>query len=483
MLRVLSGEDLSQVDVESEEGFKVMEEMVQEKMAEKLVQELEKALSPDNLAQLTQGGGVGGAQHEPGAWTMRSIFTGDLFDLASDSSSAVSKKETFKDVIDKMTKEKAAKKNLGELFDVLNNNKKKDIPTKTRKKDEAEDLEEKKKEEDVEVFDQEMERKVRSDVVSEEDMIEDLYKEMSKMSKLKQEEIAELTGSEEFRRELEGSLEDIIRESERELGTKLDRNAQAQDPILDGYSDSIKDLMAKLDKAQAEIARVNNEIVKVQELIEKEDELTDEDLEQLTDLKRDGKKSVKKELREEDEDEALEEEYDHERHLKWDNKRSVKRELRDEDEDLLDEDMIENEDALDPETETVQAVTEDEEEDSSSGKGESVQVKVTDLTPNKITTLKNSPTEGKVTKRLESVLKEKLNKAGLDTGGRQIEVKLVTSSFVLGGDADEEGGGPNGLEGMFNQGQGQQEVNVEEAQQFQQMIYNLMVSQFCLPYL
>ena len=43
--------------------------------------------------------------------------------------------------------------------------------------------------------------------------------------------------------------------------------------------------------------------------------------------------------------------------------------------------------------------------------------------------LKDSPSEKRVIKHLERAIKDKLFKAGLDTGGRQIEVKFITTSI------------------------------------------------------
>merc|ERR1711884_516713 len=100
-------------------------------------------------------------------------------------------------------------------------------------------------------------------------------------------------------------------------------------------------------------------------------------------------------------------------------------------------------------------------------KGDDVKIQVTDLT--QMTALKNSPTEKKVAQRLESVIKQKLSKAGLDTGGRQIEVKLVTTTSI-GGDGNDEDKGLS----AFN-GDEEKDMSSEEQQQFQNMVYNLMI--------
>jgi hypothetical protein len=68
-----------------------------------------------------------------------------------------------------------------------------------------------------------------------------------------------------------------------------------------------------------------------------------------------------------------------------------------------------------------------------------------------------------------------LTKAGLDTGGRQIEVKLVTTTSL--GGFDGFGGETDGKSLAALTGAGaDKEISDEEQQQFQNMIYNLMVS-------
>ena len=81
--------------------------------------------------------------------------------------------------------------------------------------------------------------------------------------------------------------------------------------------------------------------------------------------------------------------------------------------------------------------------------------------------LKDSPSEKRVIKHLERAIKDKLFKAGLDTGGRQIEVKFITTSIP----SEVFGGKEDGGEGVTDES-----MTSEEARQFQGMIYNLMVS-------
>ena len=67
--------------------------------------------------------------------------------------------------------------------------------------------------------------------------------------------------------------------------------------------------------------------------------------------------------------------------------------------------------------------------------------------------------ESRVIKHLESAIKDKLEKSGLDTGGRQIEVKVITTAGIPTDDVTA---------GLAEE--------TDEARQIQHMLYNLMVS-------
>jgi len=89
-----------------------------------------------------------------------------------------------------------------------------------------------------------------------------------------------------------------------------------------------------------------------------------------------------------------------------------------------------------------------------------VNIKVANL--GSTTALKDTASEKRVIKHIERAIKEKLSKAGLETGGRQIEVKFITAGFptdLLGGNDEEQ----------------DESMSTYESKQFQSMIYNLMV--------
>merc|ERR1711860_229685 len=92
-----------------------------------------------------------------------------------------------------------------------------------------------------------------------------------------------------------------------------------------------------------------------------------------------------------------------------------------------------------------------------------VNIKVANL--GSTTALKDTASEKRVIKHIERAIKEKLSKAGLETGGRQIEVKFITAGFptdLLGGNDEEQ----------------DESMSTYESKQFQSMIYNLMVKYF-----
>merc|ERR1712223_232306 len=151
-----------------------------------------------------------------------------------------------------------------------------------------------------------------------------------------------------------------------------------------------QELMSKLDKAEADISKVNEEIENLHDTIDDKEEVID---------------TLKK--------------------------------------GLLDEETSENQDKLKHEQTTPQSkVKEETEPKENEDIDTKVNIKVTNFGASGATALKDSPSEKRVIKHLERAIKDRLFKAGLDTGGRQIEVKFITTSIpaeVFG--ANEDGGG------------------------------------------
>ena len=498
MLKVLSEDELEGIDVDTEEGFADMEHILNEKLAEKLVAELEGILNPKSLSEmeLSANGGLG-------TFAFKRVFADDL--LTSVGNTGMSKKPTFLDLINqyiwerkvraigkkkriddgdvnvqRVDKLQAGKEEVEGVHVHPHHDGKNEMPHRERPDAEGKDpsnqddeitrrtneymkaenpnahvnvnsdkfkavkehfrqhfrehdiatgssnmqddenevelmgergiTADERNEAGEEPFDVVAERKVRSNLVTEEDMLKELSDAVTKMSEDTREEAAAFAKSKHFQEKLQEALEEIVEETETETGTRLDRTNVDGEDVLTEWSDTIKDLIAKVDKADKQIQQVNMEIEEV--------------------------KKRAAELGEPDDEEFM-------------HKESGNENLEDQNAGLFQDETQ---------------------------KGDDVKIKVTDLT--QMTAIKNSPTEKKVAQRLESVIKQKLSKAGLDTGGRQIEVKLVTTTSIggldgLGGDGNDDGQ-DKGLS-AFNGGE-EKDMSNEEQQQFQNMVYNLMVS-------
>ncbi|XP_059082809.1 protein OS-9-like [Tigriopus californicus] len=413
MLEVLKDEDLSGFDVDSEEGFAIMEEMVQMRMADKLASELKSMLTSPSSGSSFETLGQNG-------FTFKRIFADDLFDTSSKR--VLVNKENYLALMKSVLAEKKSKR----IFKDLNPEDASDSPAKMKFLTQSQD----EHDQDQEYLD--MERKIRSDFTTPEEMHQELDKVISTLDPEEQNKIRAFTNSEEFKKEIEASFKDIVEETEQEIGLKLNSEPN---PVIEEYLSTVKDLMSKLDQTSNKINDMTEEITSLDEEVdEKEDEIDSLKVEDLDDLemetfmqeslKRDNKRSVKKDLSrqfgEEPEDDAL-----------------VPQEGEEERVDLGDE-----------EPEPVK----------------NIQIKVTDINPKQVSGLKGSPSSEKVAKRLESAIKDKLVKAGFDSGGRQIEVKLVTSAHILDDFSDESDSSQNNVP-----------EDPESQQQFQNMLYNLMI--------
>jgi hypothetical protein len=260
MIKVLSDEDLSGIDVDSEEGFFAMEAMVQDRLATKLVAELENLLNPKTINML-------GQNAEPVIF--KRVFTDNLVPSHS-------RNPTFFDLIDGLQWEWRIKRQRQERLDritaasnpatddvdELDPNEEKQLrDAKAGKAVEGGKYRPKKESGDSSTFDIDAERKVRSDLVSEEEMLDDLSDAVSRMPTGRREEAKAFAQSEQFKKQLEADLEEIVTETERETGTRLEDRE-----VLDEFSDTIKDLMAKVDRAEEQIEKVNMEMEEVRKL-------------------------------------------------------------------------------------------------------------------------------------------------------------------------------------------------------------------------
>lgn len=264
-------------------------------------------------------------------------------------------------------------------------------------------------------------------------MHQQLEKVISTLDPEEQEQIRAFTESEEFKQEVEASFKDIVEETEQEIGVKMVGDSN---PVIEEYLSTVKDLMNKLDKTSGQINELDEEISSLDDVIdEKQDEIDSLKLEDLDDLEME---TFMKDS------------------LKHDNKRSVKKDLSRQFED-------------EPDDEEIRDPHEGQKEDldileTAIESKNNIQIKVTDINPRQVSGLKGSPSSQKVTKRLESAIKDKLVKAGFDSGGRQIEVKLVTSAHLLDDFSDDSSSSND-----------KTPEDPESQQQFQNMLYNLMI--------
>ena len=195
----------------------------------------------------------------------------------------------------------------------------------------------------------------RSDVSEEVEMIEELVKTVKKMNKNEKETLHELKSS--LQKEIENSVDEIVEETEGEMNVKLD-GVERSNAIQELHK-TLQDLMSKLDKAEADIDKVNKEIEILHDTIDDKEEIIDT-------LKKDNN------------EEAAE--------------------------------INPFKDAIEDEDEDSKKIEEKEEKSSDS----KVNIKVTNFSPTSAT--EDSASEKRVVKHLERAIKDKLTKAGLDTG-------------------------------------------------------------------
>ena len=209
--------------------------------------------------------------------------------------------------------------------------------------------------------------------------------------------------------EIRDNFQDILKEVSEELD--IPEGDVDKDEAMAAMSQTLDQLMNKLSGAGEKLEHVQKTVDDLKKLSENKEE-TDE----LASLKRDNKPSVKKDLsrmKEPAEDDEEEDDLD----------------------DFADEVIEEAVNVLGKAEKEV-AQLEKEVKEMAVGKDlDMVKVSVTNMSPG------SEPDEDteKVVKKLEDTIKDKLSKLGLDTGGRPIEVKLITTQIPEGLAEDGEG--------------------------------------------
>jgi len=267
----------------------------------------------------------------------------------------------------------------------------------------------------------------------------------------------------EFNKEIESLTEekkvkvakfrDIVKDDVREKFSDILKEVSEELRLPDGDVDqeeAINEMSATLDQLITKLAGPTEKVEGIHKHVMNLKKAAEEASEEAVNLKRDGKRSVKKELRDDDEPSDI--------------KRSTKKELKenspppradipiedDDDEDFDVSDDAELDAALEEarkkllEAEAEVELLEKEWNDKMPSKlaakspAENVRVSVTKMGAAGGEQL-DEEQAAKIAKRLEGTIKDKLAKLGIDTGNRPIEVKLITTSMPEGLGLGEEG--------------------------------------------
>jgi len=426
MLEAVGDDDeLRGVDLNTDDGQKKLEAKFQERMADALVAELDAVLS-------------GQALMGNNPLSMHSL------DMFMGKRRFVNQKDEFLDMINGVSAKRKAKQLMQETLTEMEKQKKEpeitsDKAFKDKEEASAAELllvknEEKAKGDMANLRKEHQElangRRVRSDHVSQEDLIDDFAEKEVRDGRALAEKLKKNPQlADEAAAAAAKSLEDIVAETEIEVGARLDpQTLEAAEEAAEGDSTvgAIKQLMKKLENVERQIEDVNKEIVKVQDFID-ESGVYDDELDYPADVEDDG--------------------FDGREHYKHDGKTSVKKDLSQQEE----EDDFLYEDEVPPEVEVDYDYLQDESVDDNVGEHQveqEQQVEVSgDVAPIeeeggvriKVTQLGavgghgdegQRAAEERLSRKLENVIKSKLAAAGLDTvaaDGRQIEVRAHNS--------------------------------------------------------
>merc|ERR1719319_1234685 len=302
-----------------------------------------------------------------------------------------------------------------------------------------------------------------------------------------------------IRNVLKDDLKDQFAEILKEVKDDLDLEEADldRDLAMDKLAETLDDLMGKLSGAEEKIDRVHKHVEKVKKMVDtanKEENGKDSIHEdgilspniQKEGTKHDGKKSVKKELNDaedeifgegdkelvkSDEEENFNYEEAHQQLLEVEKKlvdlnqnleyetKQLQKLTKLQDATKASPDVLDGKDVLDK-VDGKDAMDKVDGKDALDDPNK-VEVKITKLNSNPKSLdgpLSSMSTQDeKIVKKLETSMKDKLEKFGLETGGK-IEVKLITTTLPIG-DVD-------GMDGLGMDG--------EEAQRYQNMVYNLL---------
>merc|ERR1719336_740711 len=216
---------------------------------------------------------------------------------------------------------------------------------------------------------------------------------------------------------------DILKEVSDEL--ELPDGDVDPEEAMKTMSELLDQLISKLPGSSEKMEGVKKQ---ARELKQAADKVAKESFDSL---KRDGKKSVKKELRDEDEQQRQRGDIT-----------ITQADEEEEEEDETTRDIFGEGDDQDAKLDAALSDTKKKLEEAEAEvarlekENENVKVSVTKLGTGEEL---NPEEAAKIAKRLEGTIKDKLAKLGIDTGSRPIEVKLVTSTMPEGLSIGEEG--------------------------------------------
>lgn len=523
MLKTLEGEDISHIDINSDEGLAQIESMVGDKMAKKLIDSIGDILGTSKPKKEIQDKketivSIEEVTLPSGEKQSRIIEGTEIGDDLIEIKEYVKKKENDdpKTSISELTKQ------IKEVNDKMEKMLGRNAVDKVANEDQA--------------TEQPLSLDPRSDLSDEKELLKELENTVFKLTKAanpqQQDTLSRVVASKDgkivasqkldeaesssgvlkttgdmkilkkmVKSKLEESIEDIIEETADEMDMELDGLERSK--AVEELTTTFYDIMGKLDNVEAKMEKVQKELSKTDEMI----------------LNGEKKLSAIEELlSKEDNSKEQEDDIKNEMSRTLDNLDAMKGNL--DKLSLVNAEDIGQQNSLSPqphESGTSSTTTDEDkaktniEKDvdiketsehtyNSEEKKEQSTIKIATATVNaesaNVRGLENTDSEKRVVKHLESAIKEKLSQSGFDTGGRQIEVKVITAtglpfgkkskifgskslngaggvSSLLGealglaaGDNTKDDDEMSDLEGLGSQ---------EEEKQLQNMMYNLMI--------
>lgn len=255
---------------------------------------------------------------------------------------------------------------------------------------------------------------------------------------------------------------DILKEVSEDL--ELPDGDVDKDEAMKAMGETLDQLIGKLSGAEDKIDKVQKHVMDLKKL-----SADQEETDNMVSLKRDGKKSVKKELHIDENGYARGDIPGIHTRSDVPVRKDVDEvdELGEAEEDELDSEILETKQKLEDAEKEVEQLEKEVKELTETTKPlipnkspqietkdlelDNVKVSVTKLSAGGVEGMDEEQTD-KFVKRLEGTIKDKLSQLGLDTGNRPIEVKLITTNmpegFVEGGEGGDQQNDRQ-MQGMF----------------------------------